>query len=166
MKTRRFKQGYRENASSGHIKFGEALKRIFPLNKRYQEYPYSMILKKGYSTYLVPEANMNTALEQEARKYHADWVILDLCIILEYQGEHHYYAIDYLGDFEKAQAALARRQYIDKKKREIANEAGFLLIEIPYFEDDISDDELIDMISQELLQNKGGLDENIQKELE
>ena len=143
-KAKRFKIAYRENASSGHIKFGDALKRIFPLNKIFQEYPYDLILKAGYCN--VPESAKNTALIQEAKRYHADWVVLDLGLILEYQGEHHYQPIDYLGDFEMAQAALSRRQYIDKKKRAIANEANFIILEIPYFEDDISDDELLDMI--------------------
>ena len=43
---------------------------------------------------------------------------------------------------------LPYQKISDKKKREIANEANFILIEIPHFEDDISDEDLLAMIDE------------------
>ena len=146
----RYKIEFRDSASKGHKRFGEALKRLFPLNKIYQEYPYDRIMRRGYSISRVPKDAWDSAMLSQASTLHADWVVLDLCLILEYNGEHHYQEIDYTRDANAAQAAYMRRQYLDKKKRKMANEAGFAILEIPYFEDDISDEGLVDKIREVL----------------
>lgn len=133
-KTSRFRHAYRDNASKGHILCGEAIRNIFPLNKVYQEYPYDKILKAGYTKYNTPRDVWNSAMMQEASRLHADWVVLDIGLIIEFQGEHHYGPVGYDSDYDKAESNYMRRHYLDKKKRAIANEASFIYIEIPYFE--------------------------------
>jgi hypothetical protein len=121
------------------------LREIFPLAKVYQEYPYDLILKRGYSVNRTPKDVWNNVLLREASRFHADWVILDYCTILEYNGEHHYRPIDYKNDHEAALASFARRQILDRKKKYIANEAQFSFLEIPFFEE-IDIDSLYDMV--------------------
>jgi len=133
LKSTRFKITPRENASKGHIYLGESLKELFPLNKIFQEYPYDKIIRKGYKLYNVPEDCWDHALLKRATRFHADWVVLDLCLIFEWQGEHHFSPIYYNSELEKADAAYAARVIVDKKKRYMAQEARFKLLEIPYY---------------------------------
>lgn len=124
-----------KNASKGHTKLGSVLREIFPMNKIYQEYGYDMILLKGYKTFGVPEEFRDKFLLKRARRLKADWVVLDMMLAFEYQGLHHYEAIDYEKNPDTAESNLQRRIMLDKVKRIICKEANFFLVEIPYWED-------------------------------
>jgi len=129
----RFKK-YRKNSSKGHVSLGEILKELFPHHKLYQEYPLDKILEIGYRIQQIPQIYQNKFLLKRSRKYRADWVVLDLNLVFEYQGEHHFKAIDYVNDPDKALSNLETRKNLDFIKRSIVRESGFDLIEINYNE--------------------------------
>jgi hypothetical protein len=133
-RTDRFRIRPRDNASKGHISLGEILRELFPLNKVYQEYGYDLVLQKGYKTFKVREEHQDKLMINRARRLKADWVVLDLMLVLEYQGEHHYHAIDYENNPDKAESNYQRRVMLDTVKRIICKEANFFLVEIPYHE--------------------------------
>ena len=135
-KSSRFKS-YRQNASKGHQLVGEILQRLFPLGKVYQEYPLDRILKKGYRDQNIAEEHQDKFMMRRAAQLHADWVVLDRCLVVEFHGEHHFQAVDY-GD-GKGEENFQHRLHLDKVKRSIVNEAGFILIEWPYNEE-LTDD--------------------------
>lgn len=127
----RFKTN-REESSKGHKLVGEILHSLFPIGKIYQEYPYDLILKKGYNKQGVTAEFWNNTMIQRAKKFRADWVVLDKNLVVEYQGEHHFSPVDY-GD-GKGGENYAHRIYLDTVKRRILIEAGFKLIEWPHYE--------------------------------
>lgn len=134
--------------SKGHIALGEILKRKFPLNKIYQEYSYDLILKAGYNKFGVEEEYRDQLLMNRARKLRADWVVLDLAMVFEFQGEHHYAPVSYSKtEWEgESESNFQRRLMLDAVKRIICREANFAMIEVPHYEEltDASLQKLID----------------------
>jgi hypothetical protein len=90
------------------------------------------ILKIGYNVFEVPQDQWDTGLLARATRLHADWVVLDMRLIVEFHGEHHYGAVIYGDDARKAQSAYQARQHLDLIKRRIAREAQFTYVEWPY----------------------------------
>lgn len=138
----RFK-GLRSNASKQHIEIFEMLKEIYPVHVVYHEYPLSDILKKGYQVQQLGRDMQDLFLYKRASRLKADLCIPDLSLVIECQGQHHYGAVDY-GD-GKGEENYQHRLHLDKIKRLIYKEAGFTLLEIPYFEK-LTRDELEDKI--------------------
>jgi very-short-patch-repair endonuclease len=128
----RFKE-HRDEASKGHERIGELLGNLFPLCKLYQEYPLDLVLKKGYKNTGVEERLQDTIMLRRARSLRADWVVLDRNLVVEFHGEHHYKEVDY-GDGKGAEAHQ-HRLHLDRVKRAIVRESGFMLIEWPHFEE-------------------------------
>jgi hypothetical protein len=126
---------------------GEILSRLFPLNKIYQEYGYDLILRRGYDAFDIPEEQRDQNLLKRARRLKADWVVLDLMFIFEYQGEHHYFPISYDGNQDAAESSFHRRAMLDSQKRIIAVEANFYLVEVPYWEQ-LSEDSILRLIDK------------------
>lgn len=120
------------SSSIGHQKIGGLLKELLPLYKIYQEYPLDLVLKRGYRIHQIPEEFQDQFLLKRARGLRADWVVLDLDLVVEYHGDHHYHPVDY-GD-GRGEEAHQRRLHLDRVKRRIIGEAGFRLIEWPHFE--------------------------------
>jgi hypothetical protein len=106
---------------------GELLERIFPMHKVYQEYPLDRILEVGCKD---QGRRPDPFLLSRSRGLRADWVVLDLRLIVEYHGEHHYHPVSY-GD-GKAESRYQTRIHLDKIKRLIAKEANFYLMEWPF----------------------------------
>ncbi len=131
MKNSRLQFEYRENASSGHKKIGDLLRSAYPFNKVYQEYPVSRINPDCKNT-----------------KYHFDWVILDLCIVIEVHGQAHYFPVQFGGISEdQASEAYMDTVFRDKQKEAFARQAGYSYVVIPYTElKDISQEKLISFI--------------------
>jgi len=82
MRAKRFRYEYRENASSLHKQVGELLRNspLFKTQEIYQEYPLDKVNSK-YKT-----------------RYHYDWVIPKLKIIVECHGAQHYEPVAFNGD--------------------------------------------------------------------
>jgi hypothetical protein len=125
----------RENASKGHKKMALILREIFKLNKIYEEYPYDLILKRGYDIQNIPQNNQDNLMIKTSRKYRADFCILDMGIIVEFLGEHHFESVGYGKGDDGEEERFQHRKHLDMVKRTIARESGFSLIEWPYFED-------------------------------
>lgn len=119
MKSARFSKVYRSNSSKLHQKIGNVLKESasFKNFKIYQEYPSNKVNTiKG-------KANL-----------HYDWVILDLKVIIEGHGKQHYTSDCSFGEKDplKAIENFQSMKERDAFKKEIAIEAGFSYVEIPY----------------------------------
>jgi hypothetical protein len=127
----RFKE-HREESSKGHIEIGELLKKQFPICRIYQEYPMDLILKRGYRDQKVETEFQDQFMLKRARALRVDWVVLDLRLIVEFHGAHHFQPVDY-GD-GKGSESYQHRLHLDGVKRRIAREADFHLIEWPHFE--------------------------------
>ena len=128
MKVRRFRQDYRETASSLHKHIGEVLRNspLFCHHKIYQEYPVDMIDPKV------------------SGRYKFDWVVLDLMLVIEVHGEQHYQPVDFGGQgADVAEASYQEIKYRDRIKKGVALDAGFSYIEVPYHEIDQVDDEYL-----------------------
>lgn len=109
------------------------LEELYPTYDIYCQYPYDKILEKGYKVSKTISEEKHSALLLRARKLHADFCIPKLMLVIEVQGEHHYTAINYTKDIDEAEASLETRQHLDKIKRLICLEAGFTLVEFPYW---------------------------------
>jgi len=119
MKTSRFQQEFRSNASKLHKKIGDALRSPtspFAGFKIYQEYPVSRV---------------NVSYRNNAHKF--DWVILDLKIVIEAHGEQHYKPVQFGGiSIDEAISNFKLQQNRDKIKQAAAEETGYTCISIPY----------------------------------
>lgn len=109
------------------------LEELYPTYEIYCQYPYDLILEKGYKISKTMSSEKHKALLMRSRKLHADFCILKLMMVIEVQGEHHYTEINYSGDMDEATARLETRKHLDMLKRLICLEAGFTLVEFPYF---------------------------------
>lgn len=140
MKTKRFSRIYRKSASKYHKAIGDLLKDSPLLSgyKIYQEYPANKI---------------NTEATGINRlKY--DWVILDLKTVIEVHGQFHYEAIAIDCTKEEAEEKFLHRQHLDQLKKEVATQAGYTYIEIPYTKiEDLSIDELKEYIYNQVVSN-------------
>lgn len=67
-----------------------------------------------------------------------DFYLDDFNICIEYQGEQHYYAVDWFG----GEKQLKKQQKYDEIKRKFCDENHIKLIEIPYWEKDNLNDYL------------------------
>lgn len=118
MKSSRFQFQYRESASKLHRTVGEVLRKSFSGYRVYQEYPVSRINPSYRDT-----------------SHHFDWVILDLNVVIECNGEQHesiscFGGTDCLSALENLTATRRR----DIRKMEAAIEAGWTYIVIPWYD--------------------------------
>ena len=107
------KNYYRKSASKGHKLVGDYL-RTNVLTKSfriYQEYP-------------IPG---NT-------KYHVDYFIQELSIVVEIHGEQHLKPVAFDGKKEGAKLAFLKQRERDRKKEELIKQAGWELVIIWYDE--------------------------------
>jgi len=118
MKTSRFKKEYRKNASSLHMVIGNILRTspLFCHWNSFQEYPVNKIH---------PNSN---------GRWHYDWVIPSLKIVIEAHGKQHYEVCAFDGDNDKAVENFHAQKRRDKLKKEAAELAGWKYIEISYKE--------------------------------
>lgn len=120
MKTSRFRESYRSNASKLHRAVGDILKQApFANFKIFQEYPTSRV---------------NPACTN--KRLHFDWVVLDLKLVIECHGEFHYQPVKMSGKMtdEEAQQAFKELKQRDELKYNFAVAAGFIYVVIPYTE--------------------------------
>jgi hypothetical protein len=121
----RFEMG--ESASSAHVLVGDFLLEFASLRRVYQEYSYFKILNKFYKT--CAEVVPDQSLLSRARKLHADWVVLDLNLIIEIQGDHHFSIVDYgYSDLDEAEKRYAERIFLDKLKKKIIFETDWTVL--------------------------------------
>ena len=113
----RFRYAYRSNSSKLHKAVGDEIRR-HPLLKHY----------KIYQEYPVNRINPNFP----GGKCKFDFVILDLCCVIEANGRQHYEKIPHFhpnpGDFEAQQER-------DRLKKEAAESAGYTYITVRYDEE-------------------------------
>ena len=116
MRAKRFRYEYRENASSLHKQVGELLRNspLFKTQEIYQEYPLDKVNSK-YKT-----------------RYHYDWVIPKLKIIVECHGAQHYEPVAFNGDENSSIEQFHALQRRDKFKKEAAIAVGYIYITVPY----------------------------------
>ena len=63
-------------------------------------------------------------------RQHLDIFIPEIKLAIEYMGEQHFIPISFFGGLE----SFKRRQYLDKRKKELCMENGIDLIEVSYYE--------------------------------
>lgn len=118
MKTSRFQEVYRENASKLHKVVGDTLKNgnIFSGYNIYQEYPVDKIY---------PDYPVST--------HHFDWAIPDLFLVIECHGEQHYNPVRFGGiSEEEATSNFLHQRHRDNMKMDAAIKAGYTYLVIPY----------------------------------
>ena len=125
-KTSRFKYAYRSNASKLHKNVGEIL-RLHPLLKNFQ----------SYQEYPVNKINPNFP----NGKSKIDWVILDLRVCIEIQGQQHF---SYIPFFHKTHDDFLAGQKRDKEKKDAIEAAGYTYIAVKY-DSELDVDKLIDI---------------------
>jgi len=146
MKARRFKETPRNSASAPHKKFYSLITSMFSNNLIYQEYPYYYILEKGYKEQNVESTKQNSVMLSLGKRLFADFFDNTLGIIYEIQGEQHYNPILWskkIGEGEKALSKFQSQKRTDQLKRDIVIEAGFILIEIPFSDFDVMNEEYV-----------------------
>jgi len=121
MKSRRFRSGYRANASKLHRAVGDTLRdpaSLFAGHRVYQEYPVKLI---------------DTSFFSGAYKF--DWVDLDLKLVVECHGAQHYVPTDFGGRGSKqAEENFAFVQASDFSKKSAALRAGWTYVVVPHWE--------------------------------
>lgn len=120
---------FQKNASLLHKKVGETLSSspLFQIFKIYQEYPVYKI---------------NNLYKNRLHKF--DWVVMDIFMVIECQGEQHTKPVRFGGISSiEADNNLVTQKHRDLTKYDAAITAGFTYIEIPYYEYDIIDDNYI-----------------------
>lgn len=129
MKRSKFKEGYRESASSYHKKIGDVLRssKLFNGYRIHQEWPVSDI----DSTYVT-------------NAHHFDWVILDLKLVIEVHGEQHYQPCTFGGiSMYQAISNHLSQKHRDNMKMNAAIRAGYTYLAIPFSEVENATDEYI-----------------------
>lgn len=132
MKTNRYQQSYRSNASSLHKQVGDLLrsKEMFANYQVYQEYP----VNKVYTLY--PEGS-----------HKFDWVVLGLNLVIECHGKQHYQVQNFGMNDEQAIEAFKGIQKRDAQKQQAAEKAGFKYLVISYkIQKDLTVEKLWDLI--------------------
>lgn len=116
MKNQRFRHSYRDSASKLHRKIGDLLRShpAFKHHKLYQEYPVNKINSDADS------------------RWHFDWVIPNLKIVIEVHGQQHYKVCTFGMKVEDAIDSFHNIQRRDQLKKDAALAAGFTYIVIPY----------------------------------
>ena len=136
-KSSRFQYRYRDSASKFHQQVGEVLRnsRVFQGYEIYQEYPLDKV-----------DPNCRYS------KFHFDWVIPKLKLIIEVHGQQHYEPVRFGGiSQEDAESNLCDQKYRDSLKKDTAIKVGWTYIAIPYY-DSITEErilELYDMASKQ-----------------
>ena len=149
MKNKRFKEMPRESASDGHKKVFSLMKTLYPYHKIYQEYHYSKILQTQYKKLNVAELFQNSYYLKYGNKIFADIYDATTSVIVEVHGKQHYEIVQWSKDesIDAAQERFERQKSIDNLKRNIANEAKVILVELPYWEvDKINEEALYTLI--------------------
>ena len=129
MKSSRFKYAYRDSASKLHRAVGKALRgNIFGGFKIYQEFPVSKV---------------NPTFRDNRCKF--DWVILDLKMVIECMGEQHTIPVRWSKETSQEEAIdnLHSIQTRDLKKKQAAEDAGYIYITIPYDDLKLIDEEYL-----------------------
>jgi hypothetical protein len=149
MKSNRFRQSYRNNASSLHKKIGDVLRdSIFKNYRVMQEYPLNKI---------------NPDYKNGRCKF--DWVILDLAIIIEGHGEQHDRPVNFGGmTDEEAEDNFFNQKYRDNLKMNAALEAGYTYIVIPYSDIDKIDEEYIWQLYKKHISDKKKINNSDKRE--
>lgn len=112
---------YHSNASKAHKTIGELLESspYFSNMRFYQEYPVNKI----YPYY-------------DSGREKFDWVILDIQVIIEMNGQHHYQPVRYGGiSLEEAEIKLKEQIVRDAAKKNAAIAAGYAYVVFKYDED-------------------------------
>jgi len=117
--------------SKRHVLVGKWLLECFTTHIIIEECRLDKILRYGYKFYAVPKSCYNSYMLKQSRRYFVDWVILDLLVAIEIQGEQHYRPVGF-GSKKDLREIFADQMYRDKFKKEALNEAGFRLVEVPY----------------------------------
>lgn len=86
---------------------------------------------KSLNINFVEQKKFNKCLnEKTGRVLKFDFYLPELNLLIEYDGEQHFKPIDFFG----GQKELVKRQKLDKIKNRYANDNGFKLLRIPYYE--------------------------------
>lgn len=115
---------FQQGASRLHKKIGEILSSTLPFSgfDLKQEVPVSSLFK-SYSN--------------NRDKY--DWVIPDLFLIIEGNGQQHYKPVTFGGSVVDAEFKFQSQRFKDRQKEEIAILNGWTFFSIPYTDEKIID---------------------------
>jgi len=118
---------YAKNSSKLHKKVGQLLKEGFFGNyNSYQECPLQFINPKT------------------KYRYRVDWIVPDLCLVIECQGKQHYSITSWEGKVTFEDIENFRLQQIrDDRKREECINAGYVYLEIPYSDEKIINEDYL-----------------------
>lgn len=86
-----------------------------------------------------------------------DFYLPDYNLLIEYQGQQHYYPVDFFGGEEQ----FAIQKTHDEQKRKYAKDNNYKLLEIPYTEFDNINDILDNYINTKILRDCGDSCDNI-----
>jgi len=126
-----------DNASKLHKRIGELLVELYPNNLVRQELSVS---------YINPDF--------KSKREKIDWCVLDLYLAIEVHGEQHYRPVCFGGvSEEQAKKNLLKRQEVDELKENAVRDAGWTYLIVPYWEKDLTLNDLKTAITAELINN-------------
>ena len=119
-----------KNASRGHSSAGQYLKKILPYANILQEVSYKDLMKLAYKKSRTAPELQNIFLMNSSSHMRADWVIPDLDLVIEINGEQHFEAVRFGGiSQDEAEHRLLAQSFLDKKKKLCVKEIGWKLFE-------------------------------------
>lgn len=80
---------------------------------------------------------------ENIKKAPYDFYLPDFNLLIEFQGRQHYESVKVFG----GEKQFANQQEIDKRKKQIAHEAGIELLEISYLEKSLIEEILVQRLS-------------------
>ena len=144
MKQTKYQYEYRQSASKLHVAVGEILRtsNVFRGYQSYQEYPVT---------------DVNPACRDNS--LHFDWVLPGLYLVIECHGKQHYEPVAFGGDVERSLFDFQDGKRRDAYKKTLAIEAGYTVVEVPYWDQDkLSEDYLWDAYQKAKITDVPALD--------
>lgn len=135
MRAKRKRQPYSalDAMSKGQRELGDILHELFPTYRIYFEYSYYDILMGAIKRNKTQQKVYTTYYLNLGKRYKADWIVLDLQLVFEYQGRQHYQPVAFGGDHDEANKRFLEQRVTDKNKRLIVVEAEWDIVEVPHF---------------------------------
>lgn len=103
---------------------------------------YPSIIKQFIENSYTFKINQEYYIELEYEQYgmyniRFDIYLPEIKLAIEYDGEQHYYPVNYMGDIQKAEEKFKYTQKCDSVKNKYCEENNIKLVRIPYWERDI-----------------------------
>lgn len=124
--------------TKGHEQIGEYIRKCFKNYKIREEMSYKDIMKYAYKRSNTDSIFQDKFLTESSAQIRADWIILDLGLVIEVNGEQHYEPVRFGGiSIDEAEEAYNTQLFLDQKKRKCIKEIGWKLVEIKFTKDRI-----------------------------